>query len=132
MTDVGEMGRYTFDNLKGFEDFAQKAKPGDIVVAGKNFGAGSSRQQAVDCFISLGIQCIVAESFGAIYERNAINAAFPIITAREMESLGLKTGDEVTIHLQNGEIRNHSNNKTLSSTPFSEVQMEIYQNNGLF
>jgi homoaconitate hydratase family protein/3-isopropylmalate dehydratase small subunit len=132
ITDVGEMGRYTFDNLKGFEDFAQKAKPGDIVVAGKNFGAGSSRQQAVDCFISLGIQCIVAESFGAIYERNAINAAFPIITAREMETLGLKTGDEVTIHLQNGEIRNHSNNKTLSSTPFSEVQMEIYQNNGLF
>ena len=49
------MGQYTFDNLKGWEDFAKKARPGDIVVVGKNFGAGSSRQQAVDCFESLGV-----------------------------------------------------------------------------
>ena len=48
ITDIKEMGQYTFDNLKGYEDFAQKAKPGDIVITGKNFGAGSSRQQAVD------------------------------------------------------------------------------------
>ena len=75
ITDIKEMGQYTFDNLKGFEDFAKKAKPGDIVITNKNFGAGSSRQQAVDCFLSLGISCILAESYGAIYERNAINAA---------------------------------------------------------
>ena len=81
------MGKYTFDNLKGFEDFSKKARPGDIIVTGKNFGAGSSRQQAVDCFKSLGISAIIAESFGAIYERNAINAAFPIITCVELEKL---------------------------------------------
>ena len=64
ITEMKEMGQYAFDNLKGFEDFSKKAKPGDIVVTGKNFGCGSSRQQAVDCFLSLGIQAIVAESFG--------------------------------------------------------------------
>ena len=92
ITDMREMGQYTFDNLTGYEDFATKALAGDIIVAGKNFGSGSSRQQAVDCFISLGIQGIVAESFGAIYERNAINAAFPIITCKSISGMELKSG----------------------------------------
>ncbi len=89
------MGQYTFDNLNGFEDFARKALPGDIVITGKNFGSGSSRQQAVDCFVSLGIQAIVAESFGAIYERNAINAAFPVITCKNISEMVLKSGDHI-------------------------------------
>ncbi len=92
ITDIKEMGQYTFDNLAGYEDFAKKAKAGDIVLTAKNFGAGSSRQQAVDCFKSLGIQCILAESFGAIYERNAINAAFPILTYKPemLDEIGLE------------------------------------------
>ena len=53
ITDIKEMGQYTFDNLKGFEDFSKKAEPGDIIITGKNFGCGSSRQQAVDCFALL-------------------------------------------------------------------------------
>ena len=73
ITDINEMGQYTFDNLDGDKDFAKKAKPGDIIITAKTFGAGSSRQQAVDCFKSLGISAIIAESFGSIYERNAIN-----------------------------------------------------------
>jgi 3-isopropylmalate dehydratase small subunit len=132
ITDIDEMGRFTFDNLEGYENFASRVKKGDIVVAGKNFGSGSSRQQAVDCFISLGVQCIVAESFGAIYERNAINAAFPIVTATDTYSLKFDQGEEVWIHLEKGIIRNLSKDLTLPCTPFSEVQMEIYQNNGLF
>jgi len=84
ITDIKEMGQYTFDNLKGYEDFAKNVKKGDIVVVGKNFGCGSSRQQAVDCFKALGINVIIAESFGAIYERNAINNAMPIITAENI------------------------------------------------
>ena len=78
ITNIEEMGQYTFDNLENYKDFAKKAKPGDIVIVGKNFGCGSSRQQAVDCFKSLRISVIIAESFGAIYERNAINNAMPI------------------------------------------------------
>jgi len=131
ITDLKEMGQYTFDNLKGFEDFARKARSGDIVVAGKNFGSGSSRQQAVDCFISLGIQGIVSESFGAIYERNAINAALPIITCKSLKELDLHEGDLIRIDLRAGIITNTRNNKTASAEPFSDVQFEIYQNGGL-
>ena len=77
VTNPEEMGQYTFGNLQGWEDYASKSEPGDIIVTGKNFGAGSSRQQAVDCFKSLKNKAILAHSFGAIYERNAINAGFP-------------------------------------------------------
>jgi 3-isopropylmalate dehydratase small subunit len=132
ITDIREMGQYTFDNLIGFEDFAKKAIPGDIVIAGKNFGSGSSRQQAVDCFISLGIHAIVAESFGAIYERNAINAAFPIITCKSISDLGLVSGDQIRIDLHTGELKNLRTSRTVSAEPFSEVQYKIYQNGGLF
>jgi 3-isopropylmalate dehydratase small subunit len=132
ITDTKEMGQYTFDNLAGFEDFARKALPGDIVIAGKNFGSGSSRQQAVDCFISLGIQGIVAESFGAIYERNAINAAFPIITCKNINELELENGKRIRIDLLRGEITIPGTGKKIMAEPFSEVQYEIYQNGGLF
>jgi len=120
-TDLKEMGKYTFDNLKGFEDFSIKSKPGDIVVTGKNFGCGSSRQQAVDCFSSLGIQAIIAESFGAIYERNAINAAFPILTCNVISELDLKDGDLLNINLKTGELLNFRNKKSF----------EVYQRGGL-
>jgi len=132
ITDINEMGQYTFDNLKGYEDFATKAKPGDIVIVQKNFGSGSSRQQAVDCFKALGVQAVVAESFGAIYERNAINAAFPIVQYNSLNDLELEDKDIIKVNLETGEISNTKNNKTINAEPFSDVQMEIYQNGGLF
>ena len=132
ITDINEMGQYTFDNLEGYEDFAKKVKAGDIVVVHKNFGSGSSRQQAVDCFKALGVQAIVAESFGSIYERNAINAAFPIITVNELVKLELKDGDQIKIDLKSGVITNMSKNIVVEAEPFSEVQFEIYDNGGLF
>ena len=60
ITDIEQMGQYALGNLEGWKDFPRKASPGDILVAGRNFGAGSSRQQAVDCFASLGIGSIIA------------------------------------------------------------------------
>ncbi len=132
ITEVAEMGQYTFDNLDGYEDFANSVKPGDLVVSGKNFGSGSSRQQAVDCFLSLGVQCIVAESFGSIYERNAINAAFPILAVDKVKTLQLEDGDVLKLNLRTGQIRNLTKDITIESEPFSDVQMEIYQNGGLF
>jgi 3-isopropylmalate/(R)-2-methylmalate dehydratase large subunit len=131
ITDINEMGQYTFDNLKGFEDFAKKAKPGDIVVTGKNFGSGSSRQQAVDCFNALGIQAIIAESFGAIYERNAINAAFPIINCKRSVVSDLKDGDMIRVNFKTGEITDLDNMKIIQAEPFSDVQYEVYQKDGL-
>jgi 3-isopropylmalate/(R)-2-methylmalate dehydratase large subunit len=131
ITDIKEMGQYTFDNLKGYEDFARKTDPGDIILTGKNFGCGSSRQQAVDCFMSLGIKAIIAESFGAIYERNAINAAFPIITLQSHISGDIKDGDRIRINLKTGDIENLRTNSIYKGEPFSDVQFEIYQNGGL-
>lgn len=133
ITDINEMGQYTFDNLEGFENFAKEAQPGDIVITGKNFGAGSSRQQAVDCFKSLKIPVILAESYGAIYERNAINAALPILTydADELTKLELQEGDEITVNLETSQITNKRNQKSAKFNPFSPVQMEIYRRGGL-
>jgi homoaconitate hydratase family protein/3-isopropylmalate dehydratase small subunit len=132
ITDMEQMGQYIFDNLEGFEDFSKKVKQGDIVVAGKNFGAGSSRQQAVDGFKALGVSAILAESFGAIYERNAINAAMPILTYDNLDELNLETGDVLRVNFETGDVENVSKNKKGKIHPFSEVQIEIYKNGGLF
>ena len=128
ITDIKEMGQFTFDNLQGYEDFAKNAKPEDIVVTGKNFGAGSSRQQAVDCFESLGISMIIAESFGAIYERNAINKGFPIVQAN-LISEELETNQEIEVDLETGTIILPTGKKIQGN--FSEVQMTIYNKAGL-
>lgn len=132
ITDPDKMGQYIFDNLEGYEDFARKVEPGDIVVTGKNFGAGSSRQQAVDGFKVLGVQAILAESFGAIYERNAINAALPVLTYGSLDKLDLQQGDMITVNFETGKVVNERNGLSMKVTPFSEVQMEIYKNDGLF
>ncbi len=132
ITDIREMGKHAFGNLEGFESFSSEANQGDIIFTGKNFGAGSSRQQAVDCFKSLGVGCIVAVSFGSIYERNAINAAFPILSSGNIDELELKTGDQVSVDVGTGKIINLNKRKNIQANPFSDVQMEIYQNGGLF
>ena len=128
ITDIAEMGQYTFDNLEGWEDFAKKAQPGDIVITGKNFGAGSSRQQAVDCFESLGVTVVIAESFGAIYERNAINKGFPIVTA-DLGSEGLADGEEIEVDLRSQTVTLPSGKEV--PVGFSDVQMDIYRKGGL-
>ena len=133
ITDVAQMGQYTLDNLKGWQDFSKRAQPGDIVMAGVNFGAGSSRQQAVDCFRALGVGAIVAESFGAIYKRNAVNSGFPIVTFPHLTELfqQLKTGDQVTLDLQTGQVA-LNDERAFQAEPLSKVQMDIYQAGDLF
>jgi len=130
ITDLKEMGQYTFDNLKGYEDFAKKAKPGDVVVVGKNFGCGSSRQQAVDCFKALGISVIIAESFGSIYERNAINNAMPILVSEGITKK-IKDGDIISVNFETGNLLDETQNKNLQAKPFSPSQLTIYQRGGL-
>jgi 3-isopropylmalate dehydratase small subunit len=133
ITDINEMGQYAFDNLAGYEDFAKKVTKGDIIVVGENFGAGSSRQQAVDCFVSLGISCILAKSYGAIYERNAINAAFPILVYNPeiLDKLQLENGDFIHVNFISGEIINIAKKKTAKVRPFFDAQIQIYQKGGL-
>jgi len=130
VTDIDEMGKYAFGNLDGYEDFPDRVSRGDILVVGKNFGAGSSRQQAVDCFRSLGVSLILAESFGAIYERNAINTGMPILTYEPLTDL-VKDGDVIEVDLMDGTAVNSSNGQTIKISPFSDVQMDIYRRGGL-
>ncbi len=131
VTDLQEMGQYTFGNLKGWEDYPRRSEPGDIIITGRNFGSGSSRQQAVDCFRALRNQAVVARSFGAIYERNAINAGFPVLTYSDLDRLELKDRDRVRIDLASGAFTNLNNNKTAMIGKFSTVQMAIYQKGDL-
>jgi 3-isopropylmalate dehydratase small subunit len=130
ITNAAEMGPYTFGNLKGHEQFAKEAKEGDIVVVGKNFGCGSSRQQAVDCFKALGISVIIAESFGAIYERNAINSGMPILIAEGI-SKKLYDKDVLSLDFTTGQITDKTQKKSFNAKPFSETQKEIYLRGGL-
>ncbi len=131
VTDIAQMGQYTFSNLDGWEDFPQKARPDDILVVGGNFGCGSSRQQAVDCFRALKLSGIIARSFGAIYERNAINSGFPIIVAPGIKELNLRNGDGVEVDFLTGQIQKMGTGQTTKAPPFSPIQMEIYQRGGL-
>ncbi|MBU0639859.1 MAG: homoaconitate hydratase, partial [Planctomycetes bacterium] len=131
ITDIAEMGQYTLDNLEGYGDFAKKAQPGDIILTGKNFGCGSSRQQAVDCFKALGVAALVAESFGAIYERNAINAGFAIMTA-DAGAADIATGDEIEVDFATGLMKRVSDGKEVAGNQMSDAQLAIYQRGGLF
>jgi 3-isopropylmalate dehydratase small subunit len=130
VTDIREMGRHAFGNLPGWEDFPKKAKAGDIVVTGKNFGAGSSRQQAVDCFKSLGVALIVARSFGAIYYRNAVNAAMPVMVGDLVQS-GLRDGDEIRVDLVRGTVEVLATGRKIQAQGFPQVQLEIYRRGDL-
>ena len=130
VTDVAEMAKYCFGNLEGWQDFPARVKPGDIVVVGKNFGCGSSRQHAVDCFKSLGVAAVLGRSFGAIYERNAINAGLPIVEG-DLGPLRLKDGDTVSVDFLKGVVTKEPGGEKASVTPFSDVQLDIYRRGGL-
>jgi 3-isopropylmalate/(R)-2-methylmalate dehydratase small subunit len=130
-TDISEMGQYTFDNLEGYKDFTKRAQEGDIIIAGENFGSGSSRQHAVDCFRALGCSCIAARSFGAIYKRNAINSGFSILVIEYIEQGALATGDNVVIDTDACTISKDGN--TVGKTQqMSAVQKDILKAGNIF
>ncbi|MCD5407975.1 3-isopropylmalate dehydratase [Candidatus Bipolaricaulota bacterium] len=131
VTDPKEMAKYAFGNLAGWEDFPEKARPGDILLVGENFGAGSSRQHAVECFLALGIAAIVGKSFGAIYKRNAINSGLPLLELPDMPVEALRGLDEVTVDLETGEVTGPDGGLIARAKPLSKVALEIYQAGGL-
>ncbi|MFX1512145.1 MAG: 3-isopropylmalate dehydratase [Promethearchaeota archaeon] len=134
ITKLEEMGLHTFGNLPEWAEFPQKVQQGDILVVGTNFGAGSSRQQAVDCFTALGVSLIIGESFGAIYKRNAINSGLPLMTVSDVMDVlePIKSGDQLEVNLKTGEIKNLTKNKIISGNPLAKVQLDIYQAGNLF
>ncbi len=131
ITEISQMGQYAFDNLEGYKDFAKKAQPGDIVIAGQNFGSGSSRQHAVDCFVALETSCLAAQSFGAIYKRNAINSGFPILTIKDIELAKIQTGDIVEMDTEAGTIKKDGQ-QIGSLEQMSTVQKDILKAGNVF
>lgn len=136
ITDFREMGRFALGNLEGWRDFPERVRKGDILLAGRNFGAGSSRQQAVDCFKALGVALILAPSFGAIYFRNAVNSAFPVLSGPGLEAAAsggfLQTGDEIEADIRTGSLVNLTRTEDLALNPMSEVQFAVWRAGGLF
>ena len=101
-----------------------------IIVTGANFGAGSSRQHAVDCFQAIGITLIVARSFGSIYFRNAVNAGMPVLIA-DLTGTAIRDGDEIEADLATGRIRLAADGTTVQGRPLSPVLLDIYRRGDL-
>ncbi len=138
-TDVIFPGKYTYQKMEPEEmakhaledldpDFVNKVNDGDILIAGKNFGMGSSREQAAVAIKFAGIRVIIARSFSRIYFRNAINAGMPAIIAPEAVD-AINEGDEVTVDMENGKIITPGNE--FSFPPYPPTVMDILQKGGL-
>lgn len=132
ITSVAEMGRFALGNLEGFADYPSRSRPGDVLVVGRNFGAGSSRAQAVDCFRSLGVGCIVGRSFGAIWLRNAINSGLPVIECPGLDAGFASEGDALAVDLDTGRVSNEGRRSSAAGKPMLSVAMDIYQAGGIF
>lgn len=127
-TDAKELGRHCLESLK--PDFVSKVNPGDIIVAGKNFGCGSSREHAPLAIKGCGIQAVIAKSFAAIFFRNAINIGLPFLELQEADKL--KDGDLLEIVLSSGIIKNLSQEKAYKTlAPYPQFLQEILRQGGL-
>ena len=110
--------------------FASTVEPGDIIVAGANFGCGSSREHAPLAIKANGVKCVIAKSFARIFYRNAINIGFPIMECPEAAE-GISAGDTVSVDLSTGVIVNETTGATFQAAPFPEFVNGINQNGGL-
>ncbi len=111
-------------------NFAKEHKEGDIIVAGKNFGSGSSREHAPISIKAAGVPIIVAKSFARIFFRNSINIGLPIIECAEAVD-NISHGDEIEVDLENGIVKNLTTNKEFTATKFPQELMDILKAGGL-
>ena len=111
-------------------DFVKKVQSGDIIVANKNFGCGSSREQAPGVLKALGVQAVIAKSFARIFFRNAINIGLPIIECPEAAQ-GIEAGDEVEVDFDSGMIYNRTKGTEFKGQPFPEFMQKLIAAGGL-
>lgn len=126
-TDPVELGKKCMETIA--PDFVKQLAKGDIIVAGKNFGCGSSREHAPIAIKGVGVSCVIAKSFARIFYRNAINIGLPIIEIAHTDEL--HNGDELEIDLIKGEIKNISQGKAYTSEGFPEFMQKIVESGGL-
>lgn len=126
-TNEEELGKHCMENIA--LDFSQKVNEGDIIVAGKNFGCGSSREHAPLAIRGCGIAAVIAKSFAGIFFRNAINVGLLFLESEEVDKI--KDGDSLEIDLTSGIIKNLSANQVYKTYPFPEFLQEIVKQGGL-
>lgn len=135
-TDPKQMPQYAFEYYPGRENFAKEVKPGDFVVAGKNFGCGSSREHAVYCLQYAGVPCVLAETCSRIYYRNAINNGYPVLfvngISEAIQSGKIQNGDTLSVDLSTGEIEDLTTGTKLHGDAVSDLEHEIMAAGGLF
>ena len=110
--------------------FADRVQCGDILVAGRNFGCGSSREHAPIAIKASGISCVIAETFARIFYRNALNIGLPILECPAAAN-AIPAGDEVTVNLETGAITDHTTGQTFHAEPFPPFMMELIAAGGL-
>jgi 3-isopropylmalate/(R)-2-methylmalate dehydratase small subunit len=128
LIDPKELAKHAMEGLN--PSFPEKARKGVIVVGGKNFGCGSSREQAPLALKYAGVECVLAESFARIFFRNSINIGLPVIEIKGV-SAAVKEGDEVAVDLEAGRIQNLTRNQNLQGTKLPQFIMEILADGGL-
>jgi 3-isopropylmalate/(R)-2-methylmalate dehydratase small subunit len=126
-TDARELGKHCMESIK--PEFTSVVKEGDIIVAGKNFGCGSSREHAPLAIKGCGIKAVIAKSFAAIFFRNAINIGLPFLESNDADKI--KEGEELRIDLKNGMIKNLSTGDLYKTSPFPDFLRQIVESNGL-
>ncbi|MCI8341788.1 MAG: 3-isopropylmalate dehydratase small subunit [Firmicutes bacterium] len=123
-----ELAKYCMIDID--KDFVNKIKKGDIIVANKNFGCGSSREHAPLCIKCAGISCVIASTFARIFFRNSINIGLPILECDEAAN-DIKEGDEVSVDFSTGIIKNETTGKQYQAEPFPEFMQKIIAKGGL-
>lgn len=127
-SDPKELAKYCMIDID--KTFAENVEEGDIIVAEKNFGCGSSREHAPLSIKSAGISCVIAKSFARIFYRNSFNIGLPILESEEAVN-NIEEGDKVEVDFQTGEIRNTTKNQTYKAEPFPEFITQIIEKDGL-
>ncbi len=128
-SDPKELAKHCMEDSTNPE-FVKKMKPGDIIVAEKNFGCGSSREHAPMAIKAAGVSCVVAKSFARIFFRNCYNMGIPIFESAEAAE-GIREGDRIEVDADAGVIRNLSTNKTFKVAPVPAFMQELIASGGL-
>ena len=126
--DAKELAKHCMEDID--KNYVNQVKPGDVMVAGWNFGCGSSREHAPLVIKTCGTGCVIAKSFARIFYRNAINIGLPILEC-EAASDAIAAGDEVSVDFDTGVITNLTKQETYQAEPFPEFIKEIISQNGL-
>ncbi|OGP90006.1 MAG: 3-isopropylmalate dehydratase small subunit [Deltaproteobacteria bacterium RBG_16_48_10] len=128
ISDPQELGKHCMEDID--PDFVKKVRPGDIMVAEKNFGSGSSREHAPVAIKASGVACVIAKSFARIFFRNALNIGLPVLVSEEAVD-GTEEGDTLEVNLAQGEIVNLSKKNCFRAEPYPGFIVELISAGGL-